>query len=159
MAVEERTDEIASLLVRVHEIHEIIICETGGLPGLRDGAVLHSAVGRPFATFGGQELYPTDFDKGAALFHSLIKNHPFHDGTKRTAFAAALFFLESFGHRLPAQFPQDQVVEYCVSIAEENLRQSRGDPVTARSVPDIANWFRLLLGAGEVTPEGGTGET
>lgn len=91
---EERADEIASLLVRVYEIHEVIIADTGGLPGLREASLLHAAVARPYASFGGEDLYPTDFEKAAALFHSLIKSHPFMDGTKRTAFAATLY-LES----------------------------------------------------------------
>src|SRR4030067_973475 len=91
---DERAGEVATLLVRVYEIHEVTIAETGGLPGLREARLLHAAVARPFATFEGQDLYPTDFDKAAALFHSLIKSHPFLDGTKRTAFASALYFLE-----------------------------------------------------------------
>jgi death-on-curing protein len=74
---EGRADEIASLLVRVYEIHDLIITETGGLAGLREAGLLHAAVARPFAAFSGQALYPSDFDKAAALFHSLIKNHPF----------------------------------------------------------------------------------
>lgn len=145
--IREPADEIAHLLVRVYEIHEIIIAETGGLTGLRDGALLHSAVARPFATFGGQELYASDFEKGAALFHSLIKNHPFMDGTKRTAFAAALFFLDRCGYSLPKRFPLDRVIDFCVSIAEENLRQSRGEDIAPRSIGEIANWFQELLGS------------
>ncbi|MBI4474025.1 MAG: hypothetical protein HY646_15255 [Acidobacteria bacterium] len=46
--IEEAEDEIAHLLVRIYEIHEIVIAETGGLPGLRDAALLHAAVARPF---------------------------------------------------------------------------------------------------------------
>ena len=72
-------NDIANLLVRVYEIHEIVIAESGELPGLRDATLLHASVARPFATFDGEELYPTDFDKAAALFHSLIKNHPFKE--------------------------------------------------------------------------------
>lgn len=49
----EPADEIAHLLVRVYEIHEIIVAETGGLRGLREAGLLHSAIARPFATFGG----------------------------------------------------------------------------------------------------------
>jgi len=94
--IEDRADEVANLLVCVYE-HELIITETGGLPGFREATLLHAAVARPFATFGGEELYPTDFEKAAALFHSLIKSHPFMDGTKRTAFATALFLLERLG--------------------------------------------------------------
>ena len=87
-------DIIGRLLIRVYEIHERVIARGGGvLEGIRDAASLHAAVARPFATFGEVELYPTDFDKAAALFHSLIKSHPFMDGTKRTAFAAAVYFL------------------------------------------------------------------
>jgi len=145
MQIEDRADEVANLLVRVYEMHEFIITETGGLPGLRDATLLHSAIARPFATFGGQELYPTDFEKAAALFHSLIKSHPFMDGTKRTAFAAALFFLECSSYPIPEQFPLDEVVDFCVSIAEENLRQSQGENITPRTIPDIADWFRRLL--------------
>ncbi|MBI4596650.1 MAG: type II toxin-antitoxin system death-on-curing family toxin [Candidatus Tectomicrobia bacterium] len=146
MQIEDCADEIANLLVRVYEIHEIIITETGGLPGLREATLLHSAIARPFVTFGGQELYPRDFEKAAALFHSLIKSHPFMDGTKRTAFAAAIFFLESLGYSIPEQFPLNEVVDFCVSIAEENLRQSQGENITPRTIPKIADWFRKLLG-------------
>jgi hypothetical protein len=46
--MEDRADEVANLLVRVYEIHETIIAETGGLPGLREALMLHSAVARPF---------------------------------------------------------------------------------------------------------------
>lgn len=144
-AAAEPADEIGRLLVRVYEIHEVIIVETGGLPGLRDPGLLHSAVARPFATFDNQDLYPTVFDKAAALFHSLIKNHPFLDGTKRTAFAAALYFLQQSGYTLPASFPTVEVVGFCVSVAEENMRQSRGEGIGPRSIADIARWFEDLL--------------
>ena len=146
MQSDDYADAIANLLVRVYEIHEVVIAETGGLPGLREGTLLHAAVARPFATFGGQELYPTDFEKAAALFHSLIKSHPFMDGTKRTAFAAALFFLDSCGHSIAESFPLAKVVDFCVSTAEENLRQSQGENITPRTIPEIADWFQKLLG-------------
>jgi death-on-curing protein len=141
----EPEDEIARLLVRVYEIHEVIIAETGGLTGLREAALLHSAVARPFATFGGQELYPSDFEKAGALFHSLIKSHPFMDGTKRTAFASALFFLNRCGYSLPKRFSLNRVIDFCVSIAEENLRQSRGEDIAPRSIGEIAVWFQELM--------------
>ena len=142
---ESHAQAIADLLIRVYEIHDWIIRNTGGLEGLRDVMMLHSAVARPFATFANQELYPDDFDKAAALFHSLIKNHPFMDGTKRTALAAALYFLERFGHRRPPLLPSDEVIGFCVDLAEENARISRGEPIQPKSIADIANWFRTLL--------------
>ena len=147
--MKDRADEIADLLIRVYEIHEVIITETGGIIGLREAVMLHSAVSRPFATFGGQELYPTDFEKAGALFHSLIKSHPFMDGTKRTAFASALYFLESCGHVIPERLPLGEVVEFCVSIAEENLHQSRDESVTQKTVSEIADWFQLLLASSD----------
>ena len=98
-------DVIGRLLMRVYEIHERVIARGGsGLEGIRDAALLHAAVARPFATFGEAELYPTDFDKAAALFHALIKSHPFLDGTKRTAFAAAVYFLYERGYTLHPMF-------------------------------------------------------
>src|SRR5262245_19220744 len=103
---------IADLVVRIYTIHEIAITETGGMEGLRDGAMLHAAVARPFATFGGEDLYLDYFEKAAALFHSLIKSHPFMDGTKRTAFLSALYFLENRGHTIPAHFPKDEVIRF-----------------------------------------------
>lgn len=89
---ERRAQETVDLLWRVYEIHDRIIRETGGLEGVRDFAMLHAAVGRPFATFADEDLYTDEFEKAAAPFHSLIKSHPFMDGTKRTAFASALYF-------------------------------------------------------------------
>ena len=145
MPVDDPAEHVARLLSNVYEIHEVIITETGGLAGLRDAAMLHSAVARPFMTFDGRELYQTAFEKAAALFHSLIKSHPFIDGTKRTAFASALFFLQACGCNLPEQFPADEVIDFCVSTAEENLRRSQGEQIEPRSIPEIARWFERLL--------------
>lgn len=146
MSEAERAEEIAALLVRVYEIHETVIAESGGLPGLREASMLHAAVARPFATFGGEELYPSDFEKAAALFHSLIKSHPFLDGTKRTAFISALYLLEQYGHRIPDHFPLEEVVRFCVEVAEEALRYTKGESIQPKSIAEIADWFRKLLG-------------
>ena len=64
----------------------------------RDRAMIESAVGRPFHSAFGQDAYPTIAEKAAALFHSLISNHPFHDGNKRTAVLAFGIFLLANGH-------------------------------------------------------------
>jgi len=138
-------NQIAELVVQIYQIHDIIIAQTGGLLGLRDGTMLHSAIARPFATFAGQELYPSDFDKAAALFHSLIKSHPFMDGTKRTAFTAALYFLENQGHYIPLELPKDEIIQFCLAVAEENMRISEGELIVRKTVTEIADWFRQLL--------------
>lgn len=81
-------------------LHARLIEETGGSHDVRDVALLESAVARPQATFGGEDLYPDLFSKAAALMHSLIRNHPFVDGNKRTGIAAVALFLRQNGRRL-----------------------------------------------------------
>jgi death on curing protein len=138
-------DEVAELAVKIYAIHEAVIEESGGLSGLRDGTLLHAAAARPFATFGGDELYPDDFEKAAALFHSLIKSHPFMDGTKRTAFLATLYFLDALGYIAPERLPKDEIIRFCLVIAEENMRIAEGSSNTSYSISEIAFWFRSLL--------------
>lgn len=77
----------------VYTIHEAIIARAGTKATVRDFTLLHSAVERPKATFGGRSLYPTIFAMAAALLQSLCMNHPFTDGNKRTAWAATKRFL------------------------------------------------------------------
>lgn len=79
-------DEIVALHFKITE-------QTGGSQGVRDWDLLSSALGRPQATFGGEDLYPDFFLKAAALIQSLSSNHPFVDGNKRTALATLEYFL------------------------------------------------------------------
>jgi death-on-curing protein len=81
-------------------IHSRLIDTTGGAHGLRDTGLLRSAVARPRVTFKGKGLYPDIFHKAASLLESLIKNHPFVDGNKRTAITSASLFLQLNGCRL-----------------------------------------------------------
>lgn len=67
--------------------------EPVGREEFRDRGLLSSAAARPFQTAGGVEIFGTLEDKAAALFHSLIANHPFHNGNKRTAIIALDHFL------------------------------------------------------------------
>jgi death-on-curing protein len=78
-------------------IHYRLVSETGGEHGVRDLGLLESAVARPQATFDRHELYPDVFEKAAALLESLINNHPFVDGNKRTGVACAVLFLQQNG--------------------------------------------------------------
>jgi len=83
-------------------LHARLIEETGGSHGVRDVALLESAVARPQATFDGVDLYPDLFCKAAALMDSQIHNDPFIDGNKRTGIAAAALFLRQNGRCLTA---------------------------------------------------------
>lgn len=77
----------------VLEIHECVIRETGGGAGIRDRGLLESAVAQPQASFGGKDLCQTLEEKAAAYCFSIVMNHPFVDGNKRTGFVAADTFL------------------------------------------------------------------
>ena len=81
-------------------IHSRVIAETGGIHGVRDLGLLESAVARPQATFDGKELYADVFIKAAALMDSLVNNHPFADGNKRTGVVSAGLFLLINGYKL-----------------------------------------------------------
>lgn len=83
-------------------IHARLIAETGGAHGVRDLGLLLAAIARPQATFDGQDLYPDVFSKAGALLESLIGNHAFVDGNKRTAITSAGLFLRMNGYGLTA---------------------------------------------------------
>jgi len=84
----------------VKAIHDEVLSAHGGSSGLRDTALLESAVAAPQATYGGQPLLKEVVEIAAAYLFYLCSNHPFVDGNKRTALAACLVFLEANG-RLP----------------------------------------------------------
>ena len=81
-------------------LHQLMAEATGGSTGLREEALLESALESVYATFGGQELYPSKEEKAARLGFGLIKNHPFVDGNKRIGAHAMLVFLELNGIEL-----------------------------------------------------------
>ncbi len=70
----------------VLNIHNILIDKYGGTRGIREQGSLESAINRPYATFDKQDLYSTPEDKSAAILESILINHPFVDGNKRTAY-------------------------------------------------------------------------
>ncbi|MEK7633754.1 MAG: type II toxin-antitoxin system death-on-curing family toxin [Patescibacteria group bacterium] len=108
-------EEIAYLtLEQVLLIHEDQVDRYGGSHGLRDIALLESAIYRSQATFGGIDLYPSIFEKAGALVHSLLLNHPFVDGNKRTAIASMLVFLEINGYLF--SITQKELVKTALSI-------------------------------------------
>ena len=84
----------------VTAIHDEVLAAHGGAPGLRDRALLESAVAAPQATSGGIPLLKDVVEIAAAYLYYLCSNHPFVDGNKRTALAACLVVLEA-NSRLP----------------------------------------------------------
>ncbi len=79
-------------LNEVLTLHDRLIAQTGGSFGVRDIGRLESSLAQPRMTFDGVELYPTLVEKAATLGFSIIQNHPFLDGNKRTGHAAMEIF-------------------------------------------------------------------
>jgi death-on-curing protein len=83
----------------VLEIHAETIAQFGGSTGLRDRALLESAIAAPQASFGGVSPLTDTVDVAAAYLFYLCSNHPFVDGNKRAALGACLVFLQLNGYR------------------------------------------------------------
>ena len=117
-------------------IHDRLIAETGGMPGVRDVGLLASAAARPQATFDGEDLYPTLYLKAAALMDSLTNNHPFVDGNKRLGITATGLFLQLNGQRL---FVSNAELEaFTLHVAQGNS-----------SIEEIAAWIKDASRSGE----------
>ncbi|MBC7084555.1 MAG: type II toxin-antitoxin system death-on-curing family toxin [Firmicutes bacterium] len=91
--------------------------------GISEPELLDSAVALPAQTFGGQELYGDLFWKAAALFRSIIKNHAFVDGNKRTAVLALLVFLDLNGYRLECS--DDDAIAFALRVASRRRHSLR----------------------------------
>ena len=78
---------------RVLRTHLSLIERYGGEEGVRDIALLHSAIAMPQVSFGGESLHKDLFEMAAAYLYHIVQNHPFVDGNKRTGAAAAIIFL------------------------------------------------------------------
>lgn len=113
-------------------LHQAGIERFGGSPGLRDRGALESAAARPAMTFGGEDLYPDEASKAAALLHSLVMNHAFVDGNKRVGIAAAELFLRLNGFRIAGDDSE---------LEELTLTVARGE-IDAEA---LSIWFRQRI--------------
>jgi len=117
------TEAIQYLSVeQVLTAHAELIKRYGGNQGVRDRGLLESAVFRPQASAFGQEAYPTLFEKCAVLGYSLIQNHPFLDGNKRTGFAAMHLMLLINGYDLTSTATEE--VEMTKNVASGKMYES-----------------------------------
>src|ERR1700737_1644845 len=98
-------------------LHEVVLRQTGGSDGFRDAGALEMCAARPYAGFGGKEMYPTLFTKAAATLESLARNHVFVDANKRTAFITAVYILETNGYK--TSFIQKDIEESMVRFVVE----------------------------------------
>lgn len=109
-------------------LHQVMAEATGGDVGVRDDALLESAIENIYATFDGIELYSTKEEKAARLGYSLISNHAFVDGNKRIGMYIMISFLELNGIKIDAN--NDDVVKLGLSVASGNANYD-----------DILNWI------------------
>jgi len=105
--------------------------------GVKDHGLLESAVHRPQQSVFGEDAYPTLFDKAAALLESLVKNHCFHNGNKRTAYLVTKSFLMINGYHLVME--RKYAVEFIVDIAKglyklEDIAHILGENAIANNI-------------------------
>lgn len=96
-------------------LHAQLIEAAGGSPGMRDEALLDSALSAPFQSFDGEDLYPTLCAKAARLCFGLVKNHPMVDGNKRLGAHVMLVFLALNGCEL--SYTQEELSGTILNLA------------------------------------------
>ena len=113
----------------VLEIYSRVMEQSGGGVGIHDLGALESAVAQPRMTFNGEELYPTLVEKASALGFSLIQNHPFVDGNKRSGHAAMESFLMFNGYEISASV--DEQTKVILGVASGKIDRNA-----------FTNWLR-----------------
>lgn len=117
-------------------IHLRMIDEFGGSNKIRDRRLLESASAMPMSTFGGRFLHTNLAEMAAAYLFHLCKNHPFVDGNKRTALAAAETFLLINDHKLQAT--NNELEELTVGVADGSISKNQ-----------VTDFFKGRVTAGE----------
>ena len=104
---------------QVIRLHRRLIEDTGGEDGIRDEALLESALICPLQTFDGEDLYPSTPEKIAGIAFSLISNHPFVDGNKRIGTCVMLILLEL--NQIAADFDDDEIINIGIGVASGRI--------------------------------------
>ncbi len=104
----------------VDAVHPILLAEHGGAPGLRDEGLLESALARPRQIFAYAEC---DLPQLAAAYVvGIVRNHPFVDGNKRTAFMTGYVFLERNGLAFTA--PEAEAAQAVLELAAGSIEET-----------------------------------
>ncbi len=104
----------------VEAIHQILIERFGGISGVRDRSALESALARPFQTFDSKPLYTSVIEQAASLLESMLINHPFLDGNKRTGYTLLRLFL--LQNNMDIMSSQDNKYEFVIDVASGALK-------------------------------------
>ena len=110
-------------------IHSVVIDETGGTHGVRDQGALLSLGALPQQAVYGRELYIGIYAKAAVYIRSIIFNHPFIDGNKRSAMMSADVFLQLNGYQISV--PKGGVEEFALTIIRDRY-----------GIEEIATWLK-----------------
>lgn len=109
----------------VRAIHAEVLAAHGGASGLRDEALLESALGAPQATMAGEPVLGDPVEVGAAYLFYLCRNHPFVDGNERTALATCLVFLIENGLLPDERLDPDAWESLTLDVAAGRLDRER----------------------------------
>ena len=109
-------------------VHQMLLAEHGGLPGLREQALLDSALARPQQRLA-YENDASIFELAASYSYGLARNHPFIDGNKRISLTVSAVFLELNGYSLNAT--EAETVLIFQRLAAGSLSET-----------ELANWIR-----------------
>jgi len=108
-------------LSEITMIHDKQISEHGGLHGLRNEGLLLSALHYPQSTFNNEYLHPDIYHMAAAYMSSIIKNHPFLDGNKRTGLLTALIFLKA--NNIEIKATNSELFDLTIAIAQSHITE------------------------------------
>jgi len=100
-------------------IHDVLLAEFGGAPGIRDQSLLESALARPLNLWSYEK--PNLFRLAASYTHGIVKNHPFVDGNKRTGYVIGGIFLERNGQNLNAS--EEEATAAIMALASNTLSE------------------------------------
>jgi prophage maintenance system killer protein len=130
-------------------IHAAVTLPLGGASGVLSYELLDSAAHRPFATFGGDFFYQNGLEQAAALFESLVLNHAFEDGNKRTALVTCLYFLDRCGYWRNIAYLSDKeahaLEELTLLLANERRLVQEGSLDSILDIPAIARELDRIL--------------
>lgn len=101
--------------LQAEQIHDILIKTFGGATGIRDKSSLDAALSRPYQTFDAKQLYSSPHEKAAALIESILINHPFIDGNKRTGYVLMRLLLMKHGYDIKAN--EQEKYDFVINIA------------------------------------------
>jgi death on curing protein len=104
---------------QIKNLHKKLLIDTGGAGGIRDEALLDSALAEAFQTFDGADLYPSTAAKIARIAYCLVCNHPFIDGNKRIGMCAMLVLLEL--NNIETIFTDEDIIHIGFELAKGKM--------------------------------------